>query len=150
MLLTQFCRVGHGSMHQEKEKEGAEHRQTGENEQTKTKERNETWGYFNTRAICFLHMWQGLNTYVGCWHKGTDISGYRPAWLPWLILKRQQFTAPEGLAQRDEVGEHITPKTENVSQPLFWSSALIPEDTSFGQGCDRILLNLKSRVWSFA
>lgn len=42
MLLTQFCRVGHGSMHREEEKEGAEHRQTGENEQTKTKERNET------------------------------------------------------------------------------------------------------------
>lgn len=40
-------------MHQEEEKEGAEHRQTGENEQTKTKERNETWGYFQHKSHLF-------------------------------------------------------------------------------------------------
>lgn len=104
----------------------------------------------NTRAICFLHTWQGLSMYVSCWRKGTDISGYRPTQLPWVISKQQHFAAPEDLAQRDEVGEHITPKTENTSQPLFWSLSLIPEHTSFGRGCGKIPFNLKSHVWSFA
>lgn len=65
MLLTQFCVVGHGSMHQEEEKEGAEHRQTGENEQTKTKERNEMWGYFQHKSYLFSSHWTG--TSYGCW-----------------------------------------------------------------------------------